>query len=203
MSISAIPFGDVAKTTASLSTLAVGLAVFGAGSTIAGLASAITNFTDPNWASTIVQNVTTLSTISAIPFGNVLEASGALATIAGGLAAFGVGSAIAGAGEAVAKFAGGTDWTETTKQNVINLASIADEVSTEKAASFSEAMGSISAGLLKFSAGNFGAAFMEVGANILNFLSGNDSPIEQMMKIADNSYDLEVGAHHLKEYKVH
>ena len=35
---------------------------------------------------------------------------------------------------------------------------------------------------------------MEVGANILNFLSGNDSPIEQMMKIADNSYDLEVGA---------
>ena len=74
-SISAIPFGDVTETTASLSTLAVGLAIFGAGSTIAGLASAITNFTDPNWASTIVQNVTTLSTISAIPFGNVLEAS--------------------------------------------------------------------------------------------------------------------------------
>jgi len=193
-SISAIPFGNVTEAAGALGILGAGLAVFGAGSTIAGLASAITNFTDPNWASTIVQNVTTLSTISAIPFGNVTEASGALAIIAGGLAAFGVGSAIAGAGEAVARFAGGTDWTETTKQNVITLASIADEVSTEKAASFSEAMGSISAGLLKFSAGNFGAAFMEVGANILNFLSGNDSPIEQMMKIADNSYDLEVGA---------
>lgn len=193
-SISAIPLGDVAATTFNLGVLATGLAIFGVGSTIAGLGSALTNFMDPNWAPTIVQNVTTLSTISAIPFGNVTETAATLGILAGGLAAFGIGSAIAGAGEAVAKFSGGTDWTETTKQNVINLASIADEVSEEKATAFSSAMGSISAGLLKFSAGNFGAAFMEVGANILNFLSGNDSPIEQMMKIADNSYDLEVGA---------
>ena len=48
---------------------------------------------------------------------DVLEASGALATIANILAAFGVGSAIAGAGEAVARFAGGTDWTETTENS--------------------------------------------------------------------------------------
>jgi hypothetical protein len=117
-----------------------------------------------------------------------------LTAIGAGLAVFGVGSAIAGMGEAVAKFSGGTDWTQTIKNNVITLASISDEVSPEKAASFSEAMGSIAAGLMKFAGGNFVSSLLDAGAKLMNFLTGGESPIEQMMKIAENSYDLEVGA---------
>lgn len=192
--IADIPFGDVAKTTASLSTLAVGLAIFGVGSSVAGLASAITNFSDPMWAQTIVDNVYTLVEISEIPFGDIVKMTAGLTAIGAGLAIFGVGSAIAGMGEAVAKFSGGTDWTQTIKNNVITLASISDEVSPEKAASFSEAMGSIAAGLMKFAGGNFVSSLLDAGAKLMNFLTGGESPIEQMMKIAENSYDLEVGA---------
>ena len=55
-----VDMADAAETSIALGALGGGLAIFGVGSAVAGLASAITNFTDPNWASSIVQNVTTL-----------------------------------------------------------------------------------------------------------------------------------------------
>lgn len=196
--ISQLDLGDVAKTTASLGLLGAGLAIFGAGSTVAGLASALTNFTDRGWAISIKDNVKTLVSISELPFGDVLKFLPYMVAISGGLAAFGVGSAVAGVGEAVAKFSSGTDWSQKVKDNVITLASVTDDVSIEKATAFSSAMGLMSSGLLKFGAGNFGAAFLDAGANIINFLSGSDSPIEQMMHIADREEDLNKGARALR-----
>lgn len=201
-SIAEIPFGDVAETTASLGLLGVGLAIFGIGSAVAGLSSALTNFLDPDWGPTIVENVKTLVSIADLPFGDVAEATAALGLIGAGLAVFGVGSAIAGMGEAVAKFAGGTDWTQTIKDNVINLASVTDEVTPDKAASFSEAMGSMAAGLMKFAGGNFISSILDAGAALMNFLSGSESPIEQMMRVADNEEKLAKGADALDRIRI-
>ena len=48
----------------TMTGIGVGLAVFGLGSSIAGLADGLTNFVNPNWAKSIVDNVVTLLSIS-------------------------------------------------------------------------------------------------------------------------------------------
>ena len=47
---------------------------------------------------------------------------------------------------------------------------------------------------LQYSAGEFLSSITSAVVKLVNFLFSNESPIEQMMKIAENSYDLEVGA---------
>jgi hypothetical protein len=52
--------------------IGAGLAVFGAGSAVAGLGNAIANFTNPRWASSIVDNVATLLSLpDRIDFGSL------------------------------------------------------------------------------------------------------------------------------------
>ena len=189
-----IDFSQIAKATANLGVLAAGIAIFGAGSAIGGLGSAIANFSDPAWAQNIYDNVFTLIGIAAIPVGDAAEFAATMGLLGAGLAAFGIGSAIAGLGEAVAKFGGGTEWTKTTKDNVITLASITEEVSEEKAVQFGKTMGILADGLLAFSTKGFLSSLANAGSKLLNFLSGGESPITEMMKIADQSAELEKGA---------
>jgi hypothetical protein len=106
------------------------------------------------------------------------------------LAAFGIGSGIA----SFAK----PDFATSIKDNVVTLASITSDISQEKAEQFSETMGSLAAGLLKFSGGNFLSSIMDAGAKLVNFLTGGESPIEQMMTIADKSEQLNKGADSLE-----
>jgi hypothetical protein len=91
--------------------IGVGLAVFGAGSAVAGLGNAIANFTNPRWASSIVDNVATLLSLpDRVDFGSLgmLFKGGAFGLamlgVGTGLAFFGAGSAIAGLGNGLANF---------------------------------------------------------------------------------------------------
>ena len=154
-----------------------------------------------NWSQTIKDHVITLMSIddaiggAAVFIGESATFLLAMGGIGAGLAAFGIGSAIGGLGEAVAKFTSGENWSENVVNHVKTLASVSDEVDVEKAKTFAETMTIMGKGLATFGASEFLSSITSAGAKLVNFLSGNESPIEQMMKIAENSYDLEVGAH--------
>ena len=129
-----------AKTLQSLDLLAVftslgmGLAVFGAGSAVVGLSSAINKaFGVTNWAETVHDNVIELLSIAEDAGGslNLLAKGGsvalALAGIGVGLAWFGAGAGVAGLSTALTEYFGVKDWATQVKDNVLELLSIASE----------------------------------------------------------------------------
>ena len=185
----------------AMTGVGAGLAAFSVGATAMGAGMSLSDWMGgENWSQTIKDHVITLMSIDDA-LGGAAEFIGESATfllamggIGAGLAAFGIGSAIGGLGEAVAKFTSGENWSENVVNHVKTLASVSDEVDVEKAKTFAETMSIMGKGLATFGASEFLSSIASAGAKLVNFLSGNESPIEQMMKIADNSYDLEVGA---------
>lgn len=159
-------FAEGGMFAAAMTGIGIGLAAFGAGSAIAGLSDALTKyFGVEDWADSVKNNVTTLLSIADGIGGNVgllLEGATfglAMTGIGLGLAVFGAGSAIAGIGEALARFGGGEDWALNTKNNVITLMSIADDLGGAGAfigdsATFLLAMTGIAGGLALFGAGS-------------------------------------------------
>ena len=51
-------------------------------------------------------------------------------------------------------------------------------------------MGSLSAGLMKFSGGTLVAGLADASAKILNFITGGESPIDQLLKLADKDQEI-------------
>lgn len=186
---------------AAMTGVGLGLAAFGAGAFVGGGGLGFAEWAGgDDWSEKIKEHVVTLLSIKDELGDNLdmLADGGAfMLTMTGiglGLAAFGIGSAAAGLGEAVAKFSSGENWSENVVEHVKTLSSVTDEVDEAKAEQFSSTMGKMAAGLLKFSGGNFLSSIMDAGASLMNFLSGNESPIEQMMKVADKSDELHKGA---------
>ena len=182
-----LDFGKALKATLNLGTIGLGLAAFGLLSGVGALGQALADsFNKEGWAQNIVANVATLVSIGDLSFLKALEAAGTLKTIGAGLAVFGVGAG-------VAKFAT-PGFADDIKDNVTTLGSITDEVSKEKAEQFNETMGNLSSGLLKFSGSTFLSSLMDAGAKLFQFLSGGESPIQQMLKVADQAEDLDKGS---------
>ena len=182
-----LDFGKALKATLNLGTIGLGLAAFGLLSGVGALGQALADsFNKEGWAQNIVANVATLVSIGDLSFLKALEAAGTLKTIGAGLAVFGV---CAG----VAKFAT-PGFADDIKDNVATLASITEEVSKEEAEQFNETMGNLSAGLLKFSGSTFISSLMDAGAKLFQFLSGGESPIKQMLNVADQADDLDKGS---------
>ena len=159
-------FAEGGAFAAAMTGIGIGLAAFGAGGAVAGLSDALTKyFGVEDWANSVKNNVTTLLSIADGIGGNVgllLEGSTfglAMTGIGLGLAVFGAGSAIGGIGEALARFGGGEDWALNTKNNVMTLMSIADDLGGAGAfigdsATFLLAMTGIAGGLALFGAGS-------------------------------------------------
>ena len=182
-----LDFGKALKATLNLGTIGLGLAAFGLLSGVGALGQALADsFNKEGWAQNIVANVATLVSIGDLSFLKALEAAGTLKTIGAGLAVFGVGAG-------VAKFAT-PGFADDIKDNVATLASITEEVSKEEAEQFNETMGNLSAGLLKFSGSTFISSLMDAGAKLFQFLSGGESPIKQMLNVADQADDLDKGS---------
>jgi len=183
----------------AMTGLAAGLAVFGVGSSVTGIASAIAEFQDPAWAQTIKENVLTLLSIDDALGGKLAafgESGSFLAIMTGlgaGLAAFGVGQTAAAIASTISK----SDWTQTIKENVASLLSITDMLDGDgedsSAGRFAAGMAKIAAGLLAFTGSKAIGQLANVGEKILGFF-GVDSPFDQIMDVADNSDDLMKGA---------
>jgi len=174
----------------AMTALGVGLAAFGIGEGIAGVGQLLSFDADKLKA--------TVLTLLSIPEGftegslGMLKEGGAvvlaLTGLGLGLAAFGVGTVIT----AIAQFFSKDDFAEKTKQNVLTLLSIGDvhPDADVKAAKVKDAMTSLSGGLALFSGGTFVSALADAGAKILNFITGGDSPIDQLLKLADKDQEI-------------
>ena len=134
---------------AAMIAIGTGLAVFGAGSSVAGMADGLTQFVKADdWAQNIKDRVTTLMSIKDDLGGNVklltdgIVFAGAMTAIAAGVAIFGVGAAGGAAGvgfaDGLAMFTGEADFAQKIKDRVKTLVSIKEELGGT-AAAFGEA----------------------------------------------------------------
>lgn len=182
---------------AAMTGIGIGLAVFGLGSSVAGLTTALANFTQGgDFAQSIKDNVLTLLSISGElgGAGNLIGESaiflGAMTGIAGGLAVFGAGASIAGLATALADFQTG-GFAQSIVDNVTTLLGISQSLGGAKAfigesATFLLAMTGIAAGLAAFGAGQGIGSFIEgVGK-----LFGGEAPMDKILRLADRVEDI-------------
>ena len=166
-------FKDSGVFVLAMTGIGIGLAIFGAGSAIAGMSDALTKFSNAQFATSIKENVKVLLSISDElgGAGAFLGDSGtfllAMTGIGIGLAVFGAGAAVAGLSDALTNFAS-PNFATSIKANVIELLSIADALggNTEMlkdGGTFFLAMTGIGAGLAAFGIGS-----------ILNLFTGDD-----------------------------
>ena len=191
--------------------IAAGLAVFSVGSAVAGATTGALDLSDwmargegGTWSQSIVDHVTTLLSISSLEGIGTDTATfvAAMTGISAGLVAFGVGSFVAGAGDAAAGWLTSGDeegtWADKIKAKVTTLLSIINPseggATVSDATNFVTVMTKLSAGLAVFSGATFVSSLLSVGSSILNFLRGAESPVQEMLNIADSADELEKGA---------
>ena len=164
--------GDGATFLVAMTGIGAGLAVFGAGSAVAGMSDGLLkNFGNADWAQSIKDNVLTLLSI-----GSDLDEQGLSFLKEGGdfflaMTGLGAGLAVFGVGGLLAKFAS-PDMADKVKNNVLTLLSLTDQTDGDievKSGKFKNAMGNISDGLKTFTAGNLASALGNVGVAVLNF----------------------------------
>ena len=192
--------------------IAAGLGVFSFGAAVAGATTGVLDVTDwatrgegMTWSQSIVDHVTTLLSIASIPNvgADTAAFAGTMSGISAGLVAFGVGSFFAAGADGLSNFISSAEegegsWADKIKEKVTTLLSIINPeeggATVRDATNFSLIMGKLSAGLMKFSGGEFVSSLLSVGSSVLNFLKGEDSPVQEMLNIAESADDLEKGA---------
>jgi len=176
--------------------IALGLIAFTIGSAANSMATALAQFSGAGakFADDIVYNVKKLMEISTLKFGDVAKFTGFMTAVAAGLFAFAVGKGANAMGDVIGKFTG--NFADNIVKDVNTLMAMINDpnVNQEKANEFSSIMGTIAAGLVKFSAGKFVGALAGAAAGVLNFLSGTKSPITEIRNIAKEADNIEKGA---------
>lgn len=196
--------GDAGTVTLALTGLGIGLAIFGAGSSVGLGADALGNFTNKTWAESIKNNVLTLLSIANGPDGktsslDTLGKSGAvtlaLTGLGIGLAIYGAGSSVGMSADALSNFAN-PNWAESIKHNVLTLLSISDEAggnvkTLKKGGTITLALSGLGIGLALFGAGGAAAA----GAQTLqkkDFAENIKHQVLTLLSIADYKGDLKL-----------
>ena len=85
---------------------------------------------------------------------------------------------------------------EAIKADVQSLLGILEDpnIDVQKSTDFKTILENIAAGLKSFTGGTFIAALGGVATRVLNFLRGEESPIAEIMKLAEKSEELKTGA---------
>ena len=193
--------GESATFVGAMLGISAGLVAFAIGETVASTSQAISQFLTPDFAQQIKDNVLTLLSISQLD-GIGMDTAGFVAVMGGlsaGLIAFAIGQTGASVADALSRFMTGKDKFSTAiVDNVKELMTIYDipviKDGSATGETFAELMSGIGRGLNAFAGGQLGSALKGVGTSILNFLTGNESPIEEMVKLADNAKDLDTAS---------
>ena len=101
--------------------------------------------------------------------------------IAAGLVAF---SAAEGFAAAIGYFSGG-DTVDDIKTNVED-----ENISPEKATQLKTTLTTVGEALSSFAGGNLGASLKNLGASIFDFLAGGESPVKEMLSLAEKDEEL-------------
>ncbi len=108
--------------------------------------------------------------------------------ISAGIIAF---SAAEGFAAAIGYFSGG-DTVDNIKTNVEKAMSILedDNINPEKATELKTTLTTVGEALSSFAGGNLGASLKNLGASIFDFLSGKESPVKEMLSLAEKDEEL-------------
>ena len=195
----------------AMTAITAGLALFAFGSAAAGAVTGALDVTDwaireegMTWSKSIVDHVTTLLSIASLPNVGTDTAKFALTMggISAGLLAFGVGSFFATGADSLSEWLSGSvtdfkgsSWSDKIKEKVTTLLSIVSNeggkgATVQNSLDFVKVMGNLSSGLLTFAGKSFGSSLLNLGSQIFNFLAGGESPIDEMVKLADKADDL-------------
>jgi hypothetical protein len=193
--------GEGAKFLGAMLGIGLGLAVFGAGSAVAGMSDAVLDYFNSDFATSIKNNVLILLSIGPAVeelsggtfIGESAKFLGAMLGLSAGLVAFAGGQAFAGI---VDFFVG--DQATKMKNSVITLISITDGMGDDpvyKANQFKTSMTVIGEGLSNFAGGKFMSALKDAGTAVLGFFGlGTESPFDAIMGVARNADALNKGA---------
>jgi hypothetical protein len=175
--------------------IALGLIAFTIGSSANSMSTALGQFSGAGakFADDVVYNVKKLMEISTLKFGDVAKFTGFMTAVAAGLFAFAVGKGANAMGDVIGKFSG--NFADNIVKDVNTLMAMINDpnVNQEKANEFSSIMGTIAAGLVKFSAGKFIGTLAGAASSVLNFLGGT-GPIQEIRNIAKEADNIEKGA---------
>ena len=198
---------DGGALTLALIGLGIGLAGFALGKGAAGVADAVTMFSEgSNFAEDIKAEVITLLSIAKIE-GIGWDTAKFIAVMGGislGLAAFAIGKGAAGVADAVTQFSSGDNFAEDIKSEVATLLTIPEMAGPdgpEKAQKVSDILGTLGGALFKFGAGKFVQSLGAAAGAVLDFFSGEKSPVEQALQLADRSDDIDRGVNSLRMFK--
>lgn len=195
--------GESAVFLTAMTGIAAGLALFGTGSSINGIAELITK---DSWAQKIKDDVNTLMSIEdslggkLATFGEAGTFLSAMTGIGAGLAVFGTGSTITG----LAAVINDNNWATKVKEDVLSLLSIGDALPSDEtfvgeSSKFFLAMSGIAAGLTAFAGGQFVGTLANAITGVLSFFTGAQNPFDQLMLLADNANKLIIGASALEK----
>ena len=189
----------------AMTGLGLGLVAFAIGKAGSGVGDAITLFQGENFAEDIKAEVETLLSISQIEgIGwDTAKFIAVMGGLAAGLVAFSVGKGASGAADMLT-WTQGKNFAEDIKKEVGVLLTIGDLLGPDTAKKSTDAMkvlGTLGTGLAAFGGGTFVAALGGAGAAILNFFSGAESPLDQALKLADNSERIDKGVESLEGFK--
>jgi hypothetical protein len=179
----------------ALTGLGVGLAAFGAGSTL-------TNFMNASWAESIKDNVVTLLSIKDEMGGNwnMLADTGffvaTMSGLAAGLVAFTIGQGAQQLTQTLDKFSE-RGFTQTIRDNISDLISISDMIKPGQAGQFLKEMTIFATGLAAISAGELVNQLTGASSKILSFF-GVKSPIEKILEIAGQAGEIREASDGLK-----
>ena len=175
--------------------IALGLIAFAIGSSANSIATALGQFSGAGakFADDVVYNVKKLMEISALKFGDVAKFTGFMTAVAAGLVAFAIGKGANNMGDVIGKFSG--NFADNIVKDVNALMAMINDpnVNQEKANEFSSIMGTIAAGLVKFSGGQFVGTLAGAASSVLNFLGGT-GPIQEIKNLAAEADNIEKGA---------
>ena len=177
-------------------SLALAMTGIGIGLLALGIGSAanagVDKFLEEGWAEKVVDNVTTLLSISQLQGGslNFLGQGGgfalAMTGIGLGLAAFGIGKTADGIGDAINKFASGDNFAERIKKEVETLLSMDLSNAKGENLAFIGTMSSLGLGLVAFAIGKAGSGIAE-GVNFFtrgdNFAADIKKEVETLLEI--------------------
>ena len=171
--------------TTAMIGIGAGLAVFGAGTAVAGAAD---YFTSDTWAQSIKDNVATLLSITEAD-GDLkfLKKGGefflSMTGIGAGLAVFGAGGALSAG---VDRFVN-PDWSKDIKENVSTLLSIGSDIDKSNVDDLEYTLGKLGKVLSKFAGSQFFSNLKSAGASLFDFM---DKPLNEVVDLADKSREI-------------
>jgi len=188
---------------AAMTGIGVGLAVFGIGSGVAGLTGGLNNFSNPDWAQSIVDNTVVLLSLKDHLGGNIKALQDGQ-TFGLTMAGIGAGLAVFGVGAGISRFMK-PDMGASIKSNVVELMSISEHVGGDfdlKADKVRIGLGHLGNGLKNFTGGGIGAALTNMGVGIIEFFTPGKSPIEKILSIGDKSEQINKAATGIDRLKI-